>query len=281
MSQNAHTLLLFFDHNELFKNCLGLFKHLDAEEPEKAAEYGRKIGVDISTAWNDDWFNQRVTPTPKYIRLDYDTSTGYDLPLDVLQQLFDAGLRVACLEVFYDQVGEYGQFYFRNGELVDRETIKEKYAPISPIIEELFSSDHEELEEGDYPRPITIKKLIEQKAAQDKEAKALVDAMTDKDTLDAMINLAKASQETGSDPVELLKSAMLLRALGKGLLQALGFGVVTVLLFKGMWLWIALSVVLAVVLPLIYLLQVNAQFKDDEDSDGDDEELQEEGEATC
>jgi hypothetical protein len=280
MSQNTHTLLLFFDNKELFKSCLGIFKHLDAGELEKAAESGRQIGVDITSAWQDDWFNQRVTPTSKYIRLDYDSSTGYELPLDVLQQLFKAGMRVACLEVFYDQVGEYGQFYFRDGELVDREIIREKYARISTIADDLFTCDQEDLGEDEYPRSTTIDELMKQKAKRDKESKALVDALTDKDTLEAMIDLAKASEETGSDPVDLLKSAMLLRALGKGLLQALGFGIVTVLLFKGMWLWIALAVVLAVVLPLIYMMQVNAQFEDDEDSDSDDEE-QEEGEVTC
>jgi hypothetical protein len=280
MSQNAHTLLLFFDDKDLFKNCLGMFKHLVAEEPEKAAEYGRQIDVDISKAWNDDWFNHQVTPTSKYIRLDYDTRTGYDLPLDVLQQLFNAGVRVACLEVFYDQVGEYGQFFFRDAELVDKEIIDEKYGQIKTIAEEAFTSDYEDLEEAEYPRPTTIDKLIKLKAEQDKEAKMFVDAMTDKDTMEAMINLAKASQETGSDPIEMLKSAMLLRALGKGLLQAIGFGVVTILLFKGLWLWITLTIVLLVVLPVIYLIQVNAEFKDDEDSDSDDEE-QEEGEVTC
>jgi hypothetical protein len=280
MSQNAHTLLLFFDNKDLFKTCLGMFKHLDAGEPEKAAEYGRQIGVDLSGAWNDDWFNQQVTPTSKYIRLDYDSSTGYDLPLDVLQQFFNAGLRAACLEVFYDQVGEYGQFYFRNGELVDRELFSEKYPQIQAITDELFTCDYEDLSEDEYPRSTTIDNLIKQKAKQEKESEALMEALTDKDTLNAMIDLAKASQETDTDPVELLRSAMLLRALGKGLLQALIFGIVTVLLFKGMWLWIALSVVLAVILPIIYLLQVNSQFEDEDDSDSEDEE-QEEGEITC
>jgi hypothetical protein len=257
-----------------------MFKHLDAGEPEKAAEYGRQISVDISGAWNDDWFNQQVTPTSKYIRLDYDSSTGYDLPLDVLQQFFNAGLRAACLEVFYDQVGEYGQFYFRNGELVDRELFSEKYPQIQAITDELFTCDYEDLSEDEYPRSTTIDNLIKQKAKQEKESEALMEALTDKDTLNAMIDLAKASQETDTDPVELLRSAMLLRALGKGLLQALIFGIVTVLLFKGMWLWIALSVVLAVILPIIYLLQVNSQFEDEDDSDSEDEE-QEEGEITC
>jgi hypothetical protein len=271
MSQNAHTLLLFFDNKDLFKTCLGMFKHLDAEEPEKAAEYGRTIDVDISNAWNGDWFNRQVIPTTEYIRLHYDTRTGYDLPLDVLQQLFDAGLKAACLEVFYDQAGEYGQFYFRDGELVDKETIYNKYPPIKAITTELFTSSTMELEDDGLPRPSTIKDLIKQKAKQDKEAEEM---------MEAMINLAKASQESDSSPTEILKSVMILQGVKKGLLQAIGFGIVTVLLFKGMWLWIILAVVLALVLPAVYAMQVNAEFEDNEDSDDNDEE-QEEGEATC
>jgi hypothetical protein len=271
MSQNSHTLLLFFDNKELFKNCLGMFKHLDADEPEKAAEYSQAIGVDISSAWNDDWFNRQITPTSKYVRLDYDTSTGYDLPLDVLQQFFDAGLRAACLEVFYDQVGEYGQFHFRDGELVNKETVYNKYPPIKAITEELFTSSDMELENDGLPRPATIKNLIKRKAKQEKQGEEM---------MEAMINLAKVSQESGSSPTEILKAAMILSGIKKGLLQAIGFGIVTVLLFKGMWLWITLAVALALALPVVYAMQANSEFDDDEDSDNNDEE-QEEGEAAC
>ncbi len=277
MSQNSHVLLLFFDKKELFQNCLKMFRRLEAGDAEKAKEYGQQLGVDIAETWNEEWFNHTITPTSKHIRLHYDTSSRYDLPLDVLQQLFAAGLRVACLEVFYDQVGEYGQFYFKDGKLLDKESVYGKSSQIKAIVDEQFESAGEDLEEDGYPRPSSIDALIKEQAKQEKEASELAEALTNGEVLDAMVSLAKASQETGEDPIDVLKSAMLLRAIGKGLLQAIAFGVITVLMFKGMWLWIVLALVLAVVLPIIYILKVNAEFGDDEGSDVDGEE----GEVAC
>lgn len=268
MSHNSHTLLLFFDKEDLYKNCLRMFKLLDEEAPEKAKEIGRLLDVNIAQAWKDDWFNQSITPTSKFLRLDYDTSTGYDLPLDVLQQLFDAGLRAACLEVFYDQVGEFGQFYFMDGQLVDKDSVCKKFGRIRSIVDEQFENDNDQLDQDEYIRPTPITKLIKEKTKHEKEASEMVDSL---------IGLAKASSETGVNPLELAKSAMVLRAAGKGLLQAVGFGIVTILLFKGMWLWISLTVVLLVALPLIYVSNVSDVFGDDEDGDNKNNE----GEEPC
>ena len=58
----------------------------------------------------------------------------------------------------------------------------------------------------------------------------------------------------------------------KGLLQAFVFTVLAVLLFKGFWLWLGLGLVLAVVLPLYYMLSEYKAIKGDDDSsdaDGD------------
>ena len=54
-------------------------------------------------------------------------------------------------------------------------------------------------------------------------------------------------------------------AIIKGVGQALIFGVVTVLLFKGMWLWISLALMLAVLLPMYYLSDIFGSSDDDSD----------------
>lgn len=52
------------------------------------------------------------------------------------------------------------------------------------------------------------------------------------------------------------------------MLQALIFGVVTVFLFKGMWLWIVVAILLAIILPLYHVAQVAKEFEgDDEDEE--------------
>lgn len=259
MSQNAHTLLLFFRKEEPYKKCLQILRLLEAGKSDQAEKIGQNWGVNIAQSWNDHWFNQNLLPTPKFIRLEYETSTGYDLPLNMLQQLFDVGLRVACLEVFYDQVGEFGQFYFMDGQLVDKDSVCNKFGLIRTMVDEQFECDSEELEGNGYSHPIPIGKLVKEKEKQKAEANEMVDTL---------LGLAKASRETGANPLELVKSALILRAAGKGLLQGAGFGVVTILLFKGMWLWIVLAIVLSVVLPLIYISRVNAEL-DGEVDDGD------------
>jgi hypothetical protein len=271
VSEFSHPLT-FFEKEDHYKNCLEMLRQLEEGEPGKAKVSGQWMNVDITQTWNVDWFNQSISTTPKFLRLDYDTSTHYELPLDVLQQLFDAGLESACLEIYYDQVGEFGQFHFMDGQLVDKESICDKYCQISAIVDEQFEHDSDELDEDGYSRPSSIRKLVKDKATQEKEAGEMVDAI---------MSLAKVSRESGQNPIEIAKSLMILRAAVKGLLQAFGFGIVAVLLFKGMWLWIGTAIVLAVVLPMIYISQASAEFGDDEDPEGNSAGDSEEGEATC
>jgi hypothetical protein len=49
----------------------------------------------------------------------------------------------------------------------------------------------------------------------------------------ALLELGKAAKEIRVKPIEVVKLALVLRTVDKGLLQALTFGVVTVLLLKG------------------------------------------------
>ncbi len=265
MSQNSHKLLLFFDNAELGKNCLAMFKQLEAANAEKIDEFSKQLKVNISKAWNEDWFNHSITPNKKFIRLDYDSSSHYDLPLDVLKQLFDAGLRVACLEVFYDQVGEISQFYFMDGILLDKDSVCEKNREIKAIVNEAFEMDLQESGNDGYPRPCSIDKLIEMEAKQREDSAEM---------MNAMLELANIAKETGKNPIELAKSVGVLRAAGKGLLHATLFGVVTILLFKGVWLWVVLTILLMVILPLIYIQKVSAQFGDDIDDETDVEEVE-------
>jgi len=259
MSQNSHTLLLFFSKEELYKKCFQILRLLETGKPDQANKIGQDLGVNIAHTWSNLWFNQKISPTPKFIRIEYETSTGYDLPLDILQQLFDAGLRAACLEVFYDQVGEFSHFYFMDGQLVDKNSICNKFGLMKTIIGEEFECDNKELKENGYRYPIPISELIKKKVKQEKEAREMVDTL---------LGLTKASRETGINPLELAESALILRAAGKGLLQGIGFGAVTILLFKGIWFWICLSIALSIILPLIYTSKVSAEFNDEENSEG-------------
>lgn len=267
MSQNSNTLLLFFENDDAYTNCLKLFKQLEAETFDKAESFG----IEISQTWNDDWFNHSITSDSQYIRIYYDTSVRCELPLSVLHQLFSVGLEAACLEVFYDQVGEFGQYYFLEDQLVEKASVYKKYTQIENIVDEQFECDSEDLDEDGYSLPSLITKLISDREKQLEDSNKMVDAL---------MNLSKASQESGENPIELLKNAMILRAAAKGLLQAFGFGVITVLLFKGIWLWICTAIILGVILPLVYVNGINKEFGDDIDEEDKGDDL-EDGETAC
>ncbi len=251
MSQNANRLLLVFSDEQVHKNCLLMLLRLNESKPDQARVFAGRLGIDISQAWEEDWFNHELKAQPEYLRLDYDSSTRYDMPLDVLQQLFDCGLEGAALEIFHDQVGEFTQYYFFDGKLVEQSALFDAMPQFEALVEAHFDCPPEELSADGYARPMRLDKLVRLKQKQSEDAEELAGAMMD---------LFKRSRETGSNPVELLKSAFALRAMGKGLLYALGFGVVTVLLFKGMWLWITLTLLLALVLPVVFAVKAMQEF---------------------
>ncbi|QJD60394.1 hypothetical protein HG264_16695 [Pseudomonas sp. gcc21] len=261
MSQNAHSLLLFFEGEQNYRTCLKILRLLEEADSEEARDLGEEWGVDLAAEWDGEWFNQSVAPAHTFIRLNYETATRYELPLELLQQLFEAGLKTACLEIFYDQVGEFAQFFFTEGELVAPDVMFGKQAGLADIVEQEFECDLGNEARHGYQLPATITQLIRQR--EENEARG-------KEMLEAMMSLGVASRQTGAHPLELARSALVLRAVGKGLLQAIVFGVLTVLLFKGLWLWVGLTVVLLVLLPLLYVSKVAAVFKDDTDDVGEE-----------
>lgn len=296
MSQNNHSLLLFFDKAEKFKACFSLFKAANSEDQAHYRKLSEELGIDLGDNWGDAWFNIHFEAKPKYISLNFDTSTSNDLTLDLLESLFSIGLRAACVEVFYDQVGEYSQHFFFDGRMVARESLFKKSKLFEEFLENEFECDSDDLEEEYDDLPINITELRALRDEQQEEAAATADAMMDmfaqarkegksSELLSGLAEVAMASKETGEDPVDIIKSALVIREAIKGLLQALAFGLVTILLFKGLWLWIILTVLLVVLLPIIYVGLVSADFEEDEDEEGsnlegkNDAENSEEGEA--
>ena len=265
MSQNSHTLLLFFTNAEQIKICYQLFTKLDAEAAEEAQAIGEALGIDITESWNDDWFNQSVSHGADFIRVIYDTETGYDMPLDVLQQMFAIGIKAACLEVFHSQVGEFSQFHFVESRLITREALYKKYPEIEAIIDTEFECEPDEIEQEGYSRPRSIRQLLRDERQQGKDVREFVEGIQ---------GLTRLSRETGENPLQLVKSVLMLGALGKGILHATIFGVVTILLFKGLWLWICLTAFLLIALPPIYSSNL-----DDEPGVEVDEDTEDEGEA--
>ncbi|WP_235507473.1 hypothetical protein [Acidovorax sp. Leaf78] len=274
MSQNAHTLHLFFEDPIKLKTFQLVYQYLVADNTEQAERWADKLGgVDLGALWDAQWFNQQVSAERTHLLLRFDTGTHDDLPLRALETLFAHGLQAAVLEVFYDQVGETERMHFDQGQWVSRKAFFAAYpqwrAVVEPAVERDSASDGnaEDSSEDEYchskdpAKPVSVSKLRQQEAERKQEAQ---------EAAQAFIDMARAMGKSGKSPVQGFIAVLLLRAGFKGLLQAIAFTVVTVLLFKGLWLWLGLGLVLAIVLPLYYML---SEYKDihgdDDDSDAE------------
>jgi hypothetical protein len=216
-----------------------MFYKLNKGEHEEALAYARKLNVDIEETWNTDWFNHAIHVQEHFIKVDYETCTSYGLPLNLLNQLFASGLIGAAIEIFHDQAGEYTRHFFFNGKLVAEGYIYSKISHAKKVLKTHFDASTDELEPDEIDKPISLNELIKQERQNRKDAEDAVDALR------SIVGIAK---DSSSNPMEILKGILLLRASAKGLLYAFFFGLVTFLLFKGFWLWITLSILLAIVL---------------------------------
>jgi hypothetical protein len=274
MSQNTHTLQLFFDDPIKLKLAQLVYQYLVAGNTEQAQRWAGKLGgADLDALWDAEWFNQEVFASPTHLTLRFDTGTHDDLPLRALETLFAHGLQAAVLEVFYDQVGETERMHFDAGQWVSRRAFLQTHPHWQPVVEpqaersEAAGFDEADEESGgcytcskDPAKPVSVAQLRKQEAERKREAQ---------EAAEAFVELAKAMGKSGKSPVQGLIAVLLLRAGFKGLLQAVVFTVVTVLLFKGFWLWLGLGLVLAVVLPLYYIV---SEYKDLKGDRGDADE---------
>src|SRR3990167_1804696 len=276
MSQNTHTLHLFFQDPVKLKLAQLIYRYLATGHTEQAQRWADRLGAsDLHGLWDAQWFNQEVFARPAHLTLRFDTGTSDGLPLHALETLFAHGLQAAVLEVFYDQVGETERMHFDAGQWVSRQAFIQKNPQWLPVVEHQAGRDEagdasEGDEDADYGcskdpvKPLSVAQLRKQEAQRKREAQEAVEAF---------VGLAQAMGKSGTSPVQGVVAVLLLRAGLKGLLQAFVFTVLAVLLFKGFWLWLGLGLVLAVVLPLYYMLSEYKTLKgdnDDSDADGED-----------
>ena len=251
MSQNSNTLMLFFSNQVQHESCVLAIVNLMRGDDAKSQQWQERLGVDLMRHWHRDWFNHEFRAQPEFIKLTFDSSTSSSLPLQLLLGLFEHGLRAAVIEVFHDQVGETERRHFLAGAMVNGEELYRH----EPALQSLVATEMGE-EEGDsmsvcVPCPIPLRRLIEDEKKNEARAREAVEGI---------VSLAKAARETGSSPIQLMKGVLVLWAIGKGLLHAVLFTVVALLLFKGVWLWVGIGLLLAIALPFIYAVQASSDF---------------------
>lgn len=255
MSQNSYTLILIFKDQPSHETCVLAFHHLQRGNPEQSEPYQQRLGLDLSALWREQWFNQEFKATPDFLMIGYDCSVHKEPPYELLRDLFKVGLAAAAMEVFHDQVGEYQREHFFDGKLVDSTHLLKAMPEMAAVIEAEFA----ELDDSDeVNRPVVetvaLQALIDEEQRRRKKAMEMVDGL---------LSLTRSARESGINPVELAKSAVLIGSLVRGLIHALLFTVVCVLLFKGLWLWIGLGVALCVILPLKYMAQSNREMSEE------------------
>jgi hypothetical protein len=261
MSQNTHQLLLFFADQARHETAVRAVLELRRGDLERSAALQAQLGIDLTSLWTDTWFNHEFSAQADFLRLTFDTSTSAPLPLQLLAQLFQGGLRAAVVEVFYDQVGETQRYHYLAGKQVNREPFYQSEPQAGQVVDAQLGEPDEDDCCVTVAKPVSLKQLL---AEQKSEAKQRDEAVQ------AFVELAKLSRETGSNPLAVVQGVMVIGGLAKGLLQALAFTVVTVLLFKGFWLWMGAGLLLAVALPLYHANQANKPFDSNSNDSADD-----------
>lgn len=255
MSQNVHTLHLFFEDSIRLKYCQLVFQYLQSDNTEQAERWAEKLGgADLAKLWDSDWFNPGVRTQGPGLVLNFDSSTHDGIPLQMLEELFAHGLRSAVAEVFYDQVGETERMFFEQGMWVSRPSFYASNPTLKAVVERAEDDTEERAGEEDEegasdgtknPRkPVPIGTLRTQQEDREREGREAVEAM---------VGMFKDMRESGVNPVDGVMGIFMLKAGFKGLVHAALFTLVTVLLFKGFWLWMGLGLLLAVALPLYYM----------------------------
>ena len=268
MSQNTLTLQLFFEEPVKLKLAQLTYQYLCSDNTEQAQRWADKLGAsDLEALWDAQWFNTSASAATTHLLLRFDTGTSDPPPLRQIETLFAHGLRAAVLEIFYDQVGETERMHFDRGQWVSRRAFMDANPQWRAVVEPAQQDSEDSEGEADDPyacskdpaKPLAVAKLRKQEEKRMREAQ---------EAAEAFIDMARAMGKSGKSPVQGLIAVLLLRAGLKGLLHAVAFTVVTVLLFKGFWLWMGLGLVLAVALPLYYIVTEHKELRGD---DGDDD----------
>ena len=261
MSQDTHTLLLFFDDEVLHKRCLLMFINLQRGDMDKAKQFSDPLGVTsvVTESWNKDWFNCELDASPDYISFSYDSRASRSNTYPFLQLLFKAGLSAAALNIFFDQVGEEETSFFIDGYRVPAGDYYRHSAKVKKVTEKLWDdiSDSEINDE---------KTAIEQLIAAEN---------LHYEDVGELLNLLKGAAMTSAKEQvsieDMVESADVFRAIGKGVLQAILFGLFTILAFKGFWLWLTLSLILLVLLPYYHLSVLGYQVQRAVDAENGEE----------
>ena len=255
MSQNAHRLLLWFANDVQRLQLLRMLLELERGDAGNAARMAAPLGVDLSTEWNDDWFNHESPQTGKHhILLRYESGNSHVVPYRALQKLFEAaGLTAAVLETFIDQAGEVVRYHFLAGDWVSPDAMYAAVPAMRALVDKHAPPDADRPDVTQRPpRPTRLQAMIDREKKQAEDAHEFVRMAT---------NLTRTARETGTSMTSMARSFLLMRALGRGVLHAVGATVVAILLFRSRWgLCLGLGVVLLIVLPLSYAAAVLRDF---------------------
>lgn len=245
MSQNSHQLLLFFSSDDQARQLLQLLQALQRDEPEHAQQWAQRLDLDLSHEWHTEWFNQELSArAPGLLRLNFDAGNSDVVPLSALKKLFDRGLKAAVLQTFIDQAGELHRHYFLDGQWVNRGDWAAALPALNTVVDaELPLDDDEPDPSRSTPQPVSLQQWIDRDEQRQREAREMVAALT---------GFARDASERGVGIGEAAKSFLVIRGLFKGVLQGAAFMVITLVMFKGVWLWVGLGLLLMVLLALYH-----------------------------
>lgn len=262
MTQSKNKLLLFFDHEDSHKTCLLMFLKLNEEDFAQAQRFANQFKMKLPRQWGVEWTEPEVTARPDYIRVEYQSSAGEELPYELLHGLFKAGLRGAAIESHFPNSDTTMQHFFVRGSMVISKSLYKRVDRAAEIVASQFSKTEDQAEQPELEKPMSLRRILMEREQQAEQADVF-DEPTSSEPIEFEADAA-ALADLDAETDELLRKSLIRQAIVKGTIQGLPVGVIAALVLDGGWLWLGLGLVLAVGLSVFYVKRNLDEFENDD-----------------
>ena len=239
MTQSKNKLLLFFDHEDSHKTCLLMFLKLNEEDFAQAQRFANQFKMKLPRQWGVEWTEPEVTARPDYIRVEYQSSAGEELPYELLHGLFKAGLRGAAIESHFPDSDTTMQHFFVRGSMVISKSLYKRVDRAAEIVASQFSKTEDQAEQPELEKPMSLRRILMEREQQAEQADVF-DEPTSSEPIEFEADAA-ALADLDAETDELLRKSLIRQAIVKGTIQGLPVGVIAALVLDGGWLWLGLD----------------------------------------
>lgn len=148
MSANWYTFKCYCDNSE---SATKLHQALTPFEDKNTGSVVRRLNSlnkksKLTEQELDDLYLEYLNHRDRYVEFQLQGGTSSMLSRSLAKALSNGGANFLVIDIFYDQVGESEEFYFKNGKAVDYEEIEDELIELDPAheIEQAIDDDDEQ-----------------------------------------------------------------------------------------------------------------------------------------